>query len=325
MKITNPKKDHWGLTYRGDSLPGALITRFGAESLLVIPDKSGKNTWEAGFNLAPWVNFFKFIQAIKWEDKTFLSGVDVNWGEMNTAFHYGHRAGFYERSIAGPLQSAGMNLPDFAPMNWSDAAGIARYPTGQTLEPNVFSASFLVNPAQTDAQIKASVEFLGWYWHGQFQVLYSLNRYFEQDKWMEQPPNYSAGGGWYGAPYAPWMDNPKESLPDDYLHTMEIMANEPIGPTLGAYGLTVNNQTDVENALLAVYQVIISDPDADVETELTKAAKIANQSLNYQLESVNSEKLKAYYTARAEYYQETVPDFYQKIYKEVFENYLKVW
>jgi len=99
-----------------------------------------------------------------------------------------------------------------------------------------------------------------------------------------------------------------------------------MAPVAIAYGLPVQNAKSLNDNTIRFVQAIITNPNVDVEKEAKKYADIANRTvLDYKIEGQTMDNFKNYYTAQNEFYKKNFPTYYQKVYKSLWENYLKVW
>ena len=321
-KITDSKKERWGLILRGE-IPkeGSLIKRFGVEE--VIPDKSGKYTWRAGFTLPTMVDFMSFTHDMIFKDKSILTGTEYGWGECWHGFFDQHRGGMILECLpAGIANFAVEDRKYFSPLHFTDAACYAPLPVGRGgLRPlESYGQKHIVNPLLTDAEKKAAVEYLLYDLVGKGQIFRKMSGYFSSE--ARFPFNAHA---FDGLPDAPWMKSLGYNVTPDYIHEWNLISEEKAMPSASRYGLYVKNFIAVRDALEAAYRMILSTANINVEEELAKAASIANTKLNYKDKEITPEKLKDYYTVVGEYYKETAPDFYKNTFQPLLEKYYKVW
>jgi len=326
-KITDPKKKRWGLLLRGHpSQVGVLMDmeRFGAEE--IIPDKTGKYTWRAGFTLPPMVEYMTYLHDMIFEDKSVLTGIEFGWGECWHGFFDQSKGGMiYDALPNGLVQYALRDRDCFRPLHFAEAAGLAPFPIGKggIKEARAYGAGWMINPLLTDAEKKATVEFLLYSEVGIGREMARMYDYWRSKTKKPWPGNIHSFCG--VPPNAEYLKPLGYGLPADYIHAWNLIMEEKIRPSLSLFGMYVKNMTGVLDALASATGKIISDPNVDIKKALSQAAAVANSKLNYKDENITPEKLKAYYTAVSEYYKETAPDFYKNTFQPLLEKYYKVW
>ena len=117
-----------------------------------------------------------------------------------------------------------------------------------------------------------------------------------------------------------------QTLLPEYAKVFDATMADPIAPKSIAYGLPVQNSKSLADNRMHFIQVLITNSKVDVEKEAKKYADIANRTiLNYKVKGQTMDNFKNYYTAQNEFYKKNFPAYYEKVYKSIWENYLKVW
>jgi len=318
-KITDPKKDRFGfLLVAGDTGAGkefqGWMEQFGGQ--MVIPDKTGENTFKAGFDLPSTVNFFTFLQGMV-KDKSLLSGVEYESWIME-GFFEGRAAMFTSWPSQAGWRAVDKNAT-YAPQAFEDVVGIAPLPIGpQGINAGrVIGGCDIVNPLQTDEQIEATVKF------------YIFNNILGEQTEMRDMAGY-----WEGTKEMPigmmsqayYMADAWSLFPESYLVNWKKALELPLLPNIESFGMYIASPKGLEKTLLSAVQTILLDPDADVVTELAKATDIANKSvLKFKVDGATTENFKKYYAALGSWYQENAPEYYKEAFLNDLEEYYKVW
>lgn len=329
-KLTDVKKDRWGLILNGQDMGRGktFLDRFGVED--VVPDKTGEYTWRSALALPAMIDALKFIQGMVWEDKSVLTGIDYDFGKVwGTFTNFNSPTSMFIFAVDGATEWSSHPFDIFKPLEFRDAIGIIPQPAGRggIMPSTAIGASTVVNSQLNDAERAAAVEWLTWYYTTGYamQNMWLYTFYYHGYDGIEAPINLT-DRGWFGVPYVPWMRSIRDIIPEDYQYAITLFDKEAYAPSMSSYGLTVRNLAVLGDAWKSVYQMVISSPDTDVEKELTKAANEVNrEALNYKDPQITPAKLKVYYTALGDFYQKTAPGFYSTIFLPALEKYYKVW
>lgn len=319
-KITDPKKERWGFllaagnTGAGSEFQG-WMDQFGAK--MVMPDKTGENTFKAAFELSPMVNLLSFFHDMTFKDKSLLTGVEYeSW--ITDPFFEGKSGMFTTWAGQGGWRAA-EDPGTYAPRAFKDVIGLAPLPIGpQGINSGrVIGDCHIINPFQTDEQIEASVKFfIIWNIGGEIAEMRSMDSYWQGR--TNKPYNTNSP--------AYYLESRWEEIPEDYRKVWYKALELPVLPTIDNFGMYIASPKSLEKSLLPAIQMILTNPDADVVTELKKAADIANKSaLKFKLKGATTENFKKYYTALGEWYQKNAPEYYKKVFQSNLEKYYKVW
>jgi len=335
-KLTNPKAEHWGVglaTVPGDGFR-YVAHSFGAP--MMIPDKTGKYTWKAGFNLPPTVRILEMYKNMIWKDKTAVSGTTFSEASRNP--FRASRTGLSIYNLNDACGWVGLHRIEPTEKAFEELVGIAPLPRGPegVRVPIAMEFIFGINPTQTPEEIEATFNWMTYLFAGPYTTIgmFLLEAFH---------PNYNVKGCSnnripyrlsYGAvfkdpkthePVTHYLD-PYGGIPSDYIKTIKLVEGEPVEPVVNKYAMWEPNIIAFNTALEAAISKVCTDAKADPKTELDKAADIANKTaLNVKLKGVTAENMKNYYTALGEFYQKNFPKYYQEVYKELLENYYKVW
>lgn len=332
QKLTNPKKDRWGWTVWGNFSPQDFFSVFG--NFFVKPDKTGKYTWRAAFDL-PAKRWFEWIKDMKWNKKCVLAGPEIDWG------NYIFKCWFAGRSAMGTRWSISMasydyreNYPEWGPnVDPRKDIGIAPPPLGPEglrVATPVETSCYGINAVQSKEQIEASIEYARWLLEEPFSYsLFGLVKVqADKDGHYEHTTSRDIAQTipeMYHYPKVKGFKSWDEALPKDFIDTFKKCLSTPAWPKDYSYGCAVP-QDAINNRLRPVYEAVVTDPNCDIDKELAKAEALVNSSvLNYKDKDITKENFKAYYTALSDFYKETYPEYYNKWYKKLYEDVFKVW
>ena len=325
QKTTWTKKNIWGYAMRGGNTADrefkCWCNQFGAPTIL--PDPSGKYTWRSGLPLT--VEVANFIKTLVHEDKSVLTGVEQGWCETCEQQWAGRSTLLFTNSKdliqAGAFRKVGACTAEY-PLK-KDIFGMAPWPKGPTgVRINQSNSNpWGFNPTLTKEQLKAAFTF------------FTFMRAGLGAKALAIQAGDSIGRGPCVMDVKPFkMEWPGikvetyETLFPEYAKVFNATMQDPIAPIAIAYGLPVQNAKSLSDNTIRFVQAIITNPNVDVEKEAKKYADIANRTvLDYKIEGQTMDNFKNYYTAQNEFYKKNFPTYYQKVYKSLWENYLKVW
>jgi len=132
-KLTDPKKNRWGIALEarnaGRNTFERICQTFGVPVL--IPDKSGKYTWRAGFDTPETVNTaFKLYHDLVFEDKSALGSVEYDWIGCRNEYR-AHRVGMTFYPFTSLVPRAVFYPHWLDPVKLTiDIDGAAPWPTG---------------------------------------------------------------------------------------------------------------------------------------------------------------------------------------------------
>lgn len=336
VKLTNTKKNRWGLCYAPSGV-GALSQfangiayGFGVFEpySFCIPDKSGKYTWR--FSSTPQlIESLQFLRDLRFKYDCMLTGVEIG---MQSAFHkemLGNRAGMIyfntgqtlNHEVPAPKKTLGVALfPRKDPYNLRFTA----------LHATVFG----FNPTLSKEELKAAFEYRDWQWFGKGFTLVLRNIV---DLLPTCAPNtYPADWRFIYmllrvAPpreEVPGLPPMTEYTPANFLRIVNIEKQAPSFPEPYEYGLRLYMRTVPDEAKpieSALFQALVTDPNTTVEAELNKAADMLNKMVyNYKIDG-DTEKMKAYVDALVKFYKENYPEFYKSKDFEEQLSYFKIW
>lgn len=326
QKLTNPKKEIWGYQAYGEN----EFREFYGEPL-VMPDKSGKYTWEAAFNIPEAMRSWEFVKDLMWNKKCLLVNDAYrahiqNWFTgrvaMDTWMCYATGWYYKETTEFGPDFDVRKNL------------GIAPLPSGpeKIMGKGMRNTYYAINAVQTKEEIEATKEWIRWNLNGLTPEMYARLALWQRPVEGKEragndliecrtvlfPPLWS----YPKIEGIPWW---RDALPEEYISAMDTAMAVPLLPSAMSYGVPFP-ESDVTDVLKPVFEAVVTDPKCDIEKELNRAAELANNTiLNYRDENATMEKLKSYYTAIGDFYKENYPDYYNKWFELLKEKYYKVW
>ena len=328
-KLTDPKKKRWGtvLEARGSRNTFEKICQtFGVPVL--IPDKSGKYTWRAGFATPETINTaFKLYHDLVFEDKSALVSVEYDWIGTRNEYLSGRVGMFYfpfthlvQRALTYPHRLDPVKLT-------IDIDGAAPWPKGPYGTRKMNESAFVTadigfDPTLSKEQLEAVVDWhLFWRFGGGIYVN-NLSRYL-----LQGSPEYGLADAigpkdMLQLPGVPSMD---EYMPKHYLRCKQFLHAQPIPPTRHNYNIALLDSAGFLRAVHNAVQATITNPDWNkVVKAIESAAKEANATaLNNKPGTM--EDIKGYFTALDKYYKENFPTYYEKMFKSLWEKYYKVW
>jgi len=353
MKLTDPKKNRWGLTvgpvqwHWGLKNPAFQCMRapFGTQPWFwTVPDKSGKYTWR--FDTSPQVvESLEFLRDMIWKDKSIITGAEYSGGEVNREF-WGNRAGaYYFRNMDGIGKVFGAPHVFSPTIPTEEILGFAPVPAGKYgLRLNTRRVSFNgFNPTLSKEELKAAFEYADWIRVGEGATIsleYSLHNWRTIGKTLPLELARTT------LPWQTLVSQTKEfpgslrirKVPEGFPDILKMIPEGMLDATrvslkIPAYtnffratDLTVPGLGKELAGLMSLYQAIASNPNVDIEKELKKTADMLNATVfNVKLEN-DREALKEYFQGLDNFYKEYYPDWWKsKEYKDLFENYYKCW
>jgi len=336
-KLTNSKAERWGTSLSPIPDDGwiPVSTTFGAPILK--PDPTGKYTWKAAFNLPAGVKVLQLYKDLTWKYKAAIAGAARTWRDTRSDF-LGDRAGMITRHFQEALSWAyrprfGSDRPTFEKLT-----GVAPYPRGPEGVRVQQTAGMLFgfNPTVSKEQLDGAFKWMDWLFAGPGYVLNEMPRSLIDPAKIKRGPDalltpyHIKIGGLVTDPKthqsAGYVIDRLAGMPSEYMPAYKKIVADPVKPFLGDYGLWEPNKIALETALQAAIGKVLTDPNADVQAELDKAAEVANKTaLNVKLEGVTKESMKSYYTALGEFYQKNFPKYYEEVFQGLLEEYYKVW
>jgi len=344
-KLTNPKAQRWGTALATEPKGGFLYVtqNFGGPKL--IPDKTGKYTWEAGFNLPATARVLEMFKDMVWKDKTALTGSAWRYYDARNQLRES-KAGMTLINLNDATGWVGLKRVEPKDKKWEELVGIAAIPRGpeDVRIPIVMPFIFGINPTQTPEEIEATFNWMTYLFAGPYTALESIILGYTVAYPEFAPAGVLGKGGVINnrIPYRVDLGivgydpethkavfstmDPYAAIPDDFLKTIQLVEAQPVKPVVNEYGMWEPNIIAFETALQAAISNVFANSKADPKTELDKAANVANKTaLNVKLEGVTTEKMKNYYTALGDYYKKNFPKYYEEVFKGLLEEYYKVW
>jgi len=333
QKLTDPKKKRWGFAYPTDwacTFLGDLEKAYGLPNKFYVPDKSGKYTWRLATDIPQVKKMLQFIKDLHWKYNCVLTGVDMTYQK-------GRREDFPSGRVAMAMNDAGqisgiaMQTPDvFGPgTSAKDVMGMVDFPTGiYKLRGNVTGYLWWgFDPTLDKEHLKAAFDYCVWNDIGKGHEI-EYRAQYNQAVLRGSPAYYV--DDYITTPFEPIIMNypgvPSmlDLVPEDYKREIGKASRIPRHPYMSYYGLTIRITSGAIEQ--GIFQSLATDEKADIDNLLKKAADIINSTdLCYKIKG-DKEKFKAYYTALDEFYKENYPDWYKSAeYKQLFENYYKVW
>jgi len=319
-KLTDTKAKRWGFESGAETADGRIQSIFSTFAIpMVQPDPTGKYTWQAGFNAPIGVEALQMIKDLVWKYKVSPAMVQ-GWRDTRTDYH-GGRAGMLTYEANHSIGAAGTDAPSFGEGTiYKEIGGMAPYPKGPYGVRTSLAAVNLwaINPTQTEEQIEATFNYLDFMLAGKGWRVRAMTKVDLFANAIDLSP-YKVEGLY------DWKDKLSKLFPD-YGQTISVIESDPVGPSMSVHGLYIPNSFAFDQALQAALSKILTDVNADPKAELDKAANIANKTaLNVKLEGVTKTDLKDYYTALVEFYKVNFPNYYDKVFKNLYETYAKVW
>jgi len=333
QKLTDTKKNRWGWVVWGDFSPQDFFSVFG--NFFVKPDKSGKYTWRAAFDL-PAKRWFEWIKDMKWNKKCIIAGPDIDWDFYIFKSYFAGRVGMGCRSsIHMPVYLYAEDVwtyfgPDVDPRKDLGIAPPPAGPEGLRVKTPVEPGMIGINGVQSKEQIEASLEFARWLLEEPFsyQLLGITKVQLDKEEYYEHGVAtiiYQSQPEAYHYPDVEGLETWAEKFPKDFTDTFKKCFATPTWPLNYSYGCPVP-QDAINNRLRPVYEAVVTNPNCDIEKELARAETLVNGTvLNYKDEEVTKENLKTYYTALGDFYKENYAEYYDKWYKKLYEEVFKVW
>jgi len=335
QKIAGSKKGRYGIGIN-EGVRGIDMGTFGDFGLK--PDPTGKYTWRADFD-TPGKRYFEWLRRLL-KSGSVLYGI----GENECADFFSGRAAMWRRepgTVVGWISMWGPHSHgEFTPeVDISRDIRGARFPAGpEGIIPNTVGIVIdCVLGTQTKEEIEASMEYARWCYDEDPNPLRALHsvvwwisgtgdapKISENYSWsiVERPGVYTYDHDVVHIPGQPnsWKDIPNVEW---YRPLVDKIRAVPTAPRPEAYGVY---EPEIGTQLVPVFQLLMSDPDADIEKELSKAEKLLNSTiLNYKDKDITKKEFQAYYTALGEFYKENYPEYYNKYFAKLLEEHYKVW
>jgi len=335
-KLTNPKVKHWGTALAAVPADGFRYISHSFGAPMMMPDKSGKYTWRAAFNLPVTVRILEMYKNMVWKDKTAITGGSWGFSDSRNAFR-ASQVGMSIYNLNDAWGWVGLHRIEPTEKAFEELVGLAPLPRGPegVRVPIVVPFIFGINPTQTPEEIEATFNWMTYLFAGPYTTLGNVIHGLYNPRFAER------GVGNNRIPYRVPMAfvndpethkviryyiDPYAGTPDDYIEITKLVESEPVEPVVNEYNMWEPNVIAFNTALQAAISKVLTDPNADPKTELDKAADVANKTaLNVKLKGVTKENMKNYYTALGDFYKKNFPKYYQEVYKELFEKYYKVW
>jgi len=333
-KLTDPKKNRWGFTC-SPTIGFRSTVNLGYEIAnaipLYIPDKSGKYTWR--FNPDPkYTKYLQLLADMNFKDKSILWSADkafVPETEFRNSRAAMHQYDIRTHIVKGNRYSIKPTVP------FKDLTGVALLPQGPYgLRSNKIMVHGLkgLNPTLSKEELEMALEWIDWVGWG------AGRRFLIKTGW-----DIMEALGEKGFDPSIWMIRsfnilPEGTVPPDVFKLFEKMLFTPRDkrklilsremaqpPSLYEYDLDRIESKSYSDAMTALFTAVLSDPNCDYQAELNKAADFINKTCwNYKIKD-DKEKFKRYYTALGDYYRKNYPEFYEKEWPKLLENYYKVW
>jgi len=328
-KLTDPKKNRWGTTLEATGSRNTfekICQTFGVPVL--IPDKSGKYTWRAGFDTPETINTaFKLYHDLVFEDKTALVSVEYDWIGTRNEYLSGRVGMLYypynhvtQRALAYPHRLDPVKIT-------TDIEGVAPWPKGPYGTRKMNESAFVTpsigfDPTLTKEQLDAVVDLQLFTDFGPGVFMYSGLGYYLNIGLPESGITDLIGPkDMVKFPGAPSMD---EYMPERYLKCKQFLHAQPIPPTRYEYNLALIDSAGFLSGIHSAVQSTITNPNwNEVVKSIHSAAKQVNVSaLNNK--TGTKEDLKAYFAALDKYYKDNYPTYYEKMFKSLWEKYYKL-
>jgi len=329
-KLTDPKKNRWGTTLEATGSRNTfekICQTFGVPVL--IPDKSGKYTWRAGFDTEETMNTaFKLYHDLVFEDKSALVSVEYDWiGTRNEYlsgrvgmlyFPYSHTT---QRALSYPHRLDPVKIT-------TDIDGVAPWPKGP-YGTRKFNESAFCNgdmgfdPTLSKEQLEAIVDWHLMWRFGLGKYINTVTRYIN-----EGSPNDGLtdrlGGLTRMTRLPEGIPSIDELMPAGYVKCKEFLHAQPIPPTRSNYNIALIDAAGFLSGIHNAVQAAITNPDWNkVVKSIKSSAKQVNASV-LNNKTGTKEDLKAYFVELNKYYKDNYPTYYEKMFKSLWEKYYKL-
>jgi len=331
LKLRDPKKKRWGSCIGTRNKFVALVMRnFGAP--LVIPDPSGKQTWKSGYATKPAIEALEWYRKIALDDSCLL-----DYGGKEIGSYACIEGGRIAITFASSLHVSSLavnSMPefygkDYNPISGTDKAyyevvGVRPFiagPQGIAI-PWGESLFYVFNPLLNKEELEAAVEYYSYWACGGKGTELSLA--------IDKVRTGVALRGEGTCPYPiPGTKSYLDLAPKRFRETEKYAWSLPVPPLPGMYNLPIEglNLRSNEGPLSDIVEAIYSDPEkVDIQKLAEKVADRVNKNiLNYKIEGQTVKDYKRYYEALDKFYKENYPEYYKTTFKQLWEEYYKVW
>lgn len=319
QKITDPKKKHYGFT----SLPrgtGTGIWNMIYDVYTYRPDPTQKYSWRAAFNAPENLAPFRFFK------KVMLSNCSV-YGKTTDL-----KNDFFVKDLTGICFGVdAFMLPrtvKYYPDNPGGSIGFCPLPRAiaDRRRAPIASQNIGINVTLSKEERDATWEWIKFRYHGKGRELVLFKNFI----FSATPGAYA----YFGDFDLFRLTNPdikiphlEEVVPQEIQKEREKLFYIPRPPIMGKYGLSETSGGELNNAINAVYQAVVADPEGvDIQKVANEQARLINASgLDYKLKDVKVENFKEYYSDLAKFYKENYPEYYKEYFSVMFEKYFKIW
>jgi len=185
------------------------------------------------------------------------------------------------------------------------------------------------DPTLDEEQLKAAFEWFKWNYIGRGRYLYLIRTLdvasLGEAKQVLQFPerNIVFSPFKLGANPIGWPE-PEEVFPADWMKYWEKAKEIPTPPGEIEYGLELPTEEPFR-IINSLVEGVLGDKNSNIEELIKEATQRLNATVYNYKEENDVEKLKAFYTALAEFYKDNYPDFYaSKEFKRQWET-VKIW
>lgn len=322
-KLTDPAKNRYG--FAGEPGDFQFNQAYGTDPLY-IPDPTGKRTWIFNDRDPLLLESLKNAREMVNVDKSVEASVSMKWMEWHAEFDAG-RAGMIMSWAAHPPRES-MDQPlKFGPDKlFADTVGMAPPPHGPGGLSGLKQQSNLMgfDPTLKPEQLAAAFEWVKAQTYGDiFQN--SIRQATQEAKIKGRKSTLYAQI--LTLPYTlkenP-LDQPLEKVfPPDYIRTYKAIKESKYPPLPREFGLREPAQTDLQDAVKALYSEAISS-NGDLKAIIAKNANVINTNVLGFRGKEDGPRLKKYIDARSAFYRTNFPKYYETVWKPKLATTWKV-
>jgi len=353
QKLTDPKKDRWGLTISlADTAKSSIYSQWWNYTWgvpIVLPDSSGRNSYVSGVDTPVSIRALQFEHDLIYKYKCAIAGVEISWGagdlvrsnQAAMSFCYASPSGLARHSSI-PFTVKGEKDGEIVDVSMAEAMGAAPLPKGpqgvrlSTIEGA--SKYWVINPTLNEEEKLTAFQYLNWLECVQYPFILSTAqadttalRYLYQSS---DPYKLPAGRPTialisprlYPVPGAlPWLEEMALYNPSA-ARARKAILEDPIPPQILAFGGFVLNQAACEDLMRKCAGEVLTQKNADIPSIAQKYARLINTgALAYKDEALSKEVLQSYFTALGEFYKEKFPRYYENVWIKELWDKINMW
>ena len=352
QKLTDPKRDRWGLAISFEDKPkgGGFYNMWSDYTWgipVVLPDPTGNNTYISGVDTPVSIRALEFEHDLIYKYKCAIGGVSWHQADLvkenRAAMSCGYDApsGVARHSAIPVFQGLAERDGKEVSLPYREIIGAAPFPKGpQGVRLSSVQGAkkyWGFNPTLDEEQLLAAFQYLSFY---ECLFAYSLGVLTDsvivwRDLYLSDDP-YKLPAALpefqFLAPHfypvkgtIPWLEEAAKHNPSAARARGAILA-DPTLPSILSFGGYVLNETEAEAFMRKCAIEVLSQENPDIPKITAKYAKmISSDTLAYKEEAISKEVLKNYYTALGEFWKKNFPAYYENVWtKELWEG-IQVW